>query len=120
MSAIGQDTDFINTMAQAMREASELTLEDCLDLARVALDSLIDSDTGIARVASRDPYETPDFGDGLVAKLRLLDWHEQRKDRDGNAEQPWWYLRADIEKALGTGLDTSVMFADEDRRNGRA
>lgn len=39
--------------------------------------------------------------------LRELNTMELEKDRDGSAEQPWWYIRDDFMKAL------SVRFEDE-------
>lgn len=42
-----------------------------------------------------------------VALLHELNQMELGKDRDGSAEQPWWYMRDDFTEALG------VVFLDE-------
>lgn len=53
----------------------------------------------------------------VVELLREMDRLEQEKDRDGNAEQPWWYMRDSLEDALGLergGLDNPPPEEDED------
>lgn len=45
--------------------------------------------------------QTADPLSRIVVLLRELDRLEQEKDRDGNAEQPWWYMRDSIAGALG-------------------
>lgn len=46
-------------------------------------------------------------GDPVVELLRDLNRLELEKDRDGSAEQPWWYMRDAVAQALG------VTFTDE-------
>lgn len=43
----------------------------------------------------------------VAGLLRELNTMELEKDRDGSAEQPWWYIRDDFMKAL------DVRFPDE-------
>ena len=43
----------------------------------------------------------------VIAALQELNKQELKKDRDGNAEQPWWYMRDDFASVL------QVTFEDE-------
>ncbi len=43
----------------------------------------------------------------VVELLRELNRLELEKDRDGSAEQPWWYMRDAVAQALG------ITFVDE-------
>jgi hypothetical protein len=50
----------------------------------------------------------------LIDLLRELNRLELEKDRDGNAEQPWWYMRDSLAEALGIAFDDELPDEDEE------
>lgn len=59
------------------------------------------------RPAAAGPPEPRATLDKVTELLQELNQMELAKDRDGNAEQPWWYIRDQFAAVLG------VTFADE-------
>lgn len=52
----------------------------------------------------------PTVLDKVISLLHELNKLELEKDRDGNAEQPWWYMRDGEEGFTGV---LGITFADE-------